>query len=44
LEDLTSFVKHTILEKGPEVILDEETEEIYDDWVLRLNEFIDSEF
>ena len=44
LEDLTSYVKHTILERGEEIILDPETEELYSDWPLRLNEFIDSEF
>ena len=44
LDDLISFVKHTILEKGSEIILNEESGEPYSDWVLKMNEFIDSEF
>ena len=44
LDDLISFVKHTILEKGSEIILNEESGEPHSDWVLKMNEFIDSEF
>jgi hypothetical protein len=44
LDDLISFVKHTILEKGSEIILKEESWEPHSDWVLKMNEFIDSEF
>ena len=44
LEDLIGLVKHTLLERGPEIMFDEETDELYPDWVLRMNEFIDSDF
>ena len=44
LDDLISFVKHTILEKGLDIILNEKSGEPHSDWVLKMNEFIESEF
>ncbi len=44
LDDLISFVKHSILDKGPDIILAEESGEPHSDWILKMNEFIESEF
>ena len=42
IEDLCMFIEETLKEHGPQILLDEETRELRDEWPSYLNQFMET--